>query len=284
MNTAAPDYERPVAVADGIFWVGFHDRESGLHCNPYLVTDGDEAVLIDGGSRPDFAAVMMKIMQTGVNPKRIRALIYDHFDPDLCGSIPNLEDIIGRDDLVIISDKANHMFLRHYQVGSRLAGFEELGHVFRFASGRELRLINTPYAHAAGSSLTFDPATGTLFSGDLFGSLGRDWELVLRLSDDCATCAHVNCPHGRSICPVPDLVDFHRLVMPSTAALRYALAQVMALPVAAIAPQHGSIIRGRRDILTVIDALLAAERVGIDRLPAADLTAQRTAFAQQLPE
>ena len=61
--------ESSVEIAGGIYWVGFHDTESGLHCNPYLIVDNDEAVVIDGGSRPDFATVMMNIMETGIDPK-----------------------------------------------------------------------------------------------------------------------------------------------------------------------------------------------------------------------
>jgi flavorubredoxin len=110
----ASGYDRPVEIGPGVFWIGFYDRESGLHCNHYLIVDGDEAVVIDGGSRPDFPVVMMKILQTGVTPSSIKALVYQRYDPDLCGSIPNFVDIVGNKDLVIISDKHNHMFIRHY--------------------------------------------------------------------------------------------------------------------------------------------------------------------------
>ncbi len=40
------DYENPVMVAEGIYWVGFYDNQSGLHCNPFdkrqtkFITDG----------------------------------------------------------------------------------------------------------------------------------------------------------------------------------------------------------------------------------------------------
>ncbi|MBU0972000.1 MAG: MBL fold metallo-hydrolase, partial [Proteobacteria bacterium] len=97
------DYSRAIEIAQGVFWVGYSDTLSGLHCNPYIIIDNDEAVVIDGGSRPDFPTVMMKILQTGIDPSRIKALIYQHYDPDLCGSIPNYEDIISRADLKIIS-------------------------------------------------------------------------------------------------------------------------------------------------------------------------------------
>lgn len=81
------DYEKVIPIADDIYWVGFYDKPSGLHCNPYLIIDGEEAVVIDGGSRPDFPTVMMKILQTGIEPSSITAMIYQHYDPDLVGSI-----------------------------------------------------------------------------------------------------------------------------------------------------------------------------------------------------
>ena len=96
-KTNAQNYEGLVEIAEGIYWVGFYDAQSGLHCNPYLIVDHDEALVIDGGSRPGFATVMMKIMQTGIAPKQIQALVYQHYDLDLCGSIPNFEDIINKD-------------------------------------------------------------------------------------------------------------------------------------------------------------------------------------------
>ena len=86
------DFTRPITIAEGVHWVGFYDRDAGLHCNPYLVVDGGEAVLIDGGSLPDFPVVLTKILQTGIHPGAIRALVYQHIDPDLCGSMARFEE------------------------------------------------------------------------------------------------------------------------------------------------------------------------------------------------
>lgn len=58
--------KEPVSIADGIYWVGYSDDNRGLHCNPYLIIEGDEAVLIDGGNRDDFSTVMLKILRTGL--------------------------------------------------------------------------------------------------------------------------------------------------------------------------------------------------------------------------
>jgi flavorubredoxin len=259
------DLERSVEIAEGVFWVGFYDEPAGLHCNPYLIVDNDEAVVIDGGSRPDFATVMMKILQTGIAPGQINGLLYQHYDPDLCGSIPNFEDIIKRDDLNIISDSANLMFIRHYSVATRLLPISRINYRYEFSSGRTLQFIRTPYSHSGGSFVTFDPQSGILFSSDLFGSLGMEWELFLKLRPDCMGCFELsNCSLKRTICPINDILDFHRSVMPSTKALKYALEQILDVPFKMIAPQHGSIINDRKVMHYVFEQLINLTDVGID--------------------
>jgi len=259
------DLETSVEIADGIYWIGFFDEQAGLHCNPYLIIDNDEAVVIDGGSRPDFATVMMKILQTGIAPNQIIALLYQHYDPDLCGSIPNFEDIIKRNDLKIISDSSNLMFIRHYSVATGLLPISKLNYQFRFSSGRTLQFVKTPYAHSGGSIVTFDETSGILFTSDLFGSLGLEWELFLKLRPECMECVNrKECPSKRTNCPLDDILNFHKTVMPSCQALRYSLEQILDIPFTAIAPQHGSIIDNKEIMRYVFERLSTLEDVGID--------------------
>ena len=259
------DPEGSVEIAEGVYWVGFYDEQAGLHCNPYLIVDNDEAMVIDGGSRPDFATVMMKILQTGIVPNQIVALLYQHYDPDLCGSIPNFEDIIKRNDLRVISDSENLMFIRHYSVTTPLLPISKLNYQYTFSSGRTLKFVKTPYAHSGGSFVTFDPQSGILFSSDLFGSLGLDWELFLNLKPACINCvSFASCPQNRSICPVKDILNFHKTVMPSAKALKYALEQMLEIPFTMIAPQHGSIIKDKKIMRYVFELLATLKGVGID--------------------
>jgi flavorubredoxin len=267
MNDAEPvAYDKPVEIAEGVHWVGFWDEHSRLHCNPYLIVEGQEAVLIDAGSRSDFSSVMMKILQTGINPHMIRRLIYHHYDPDLCGSIPNFETIIGRDDLKIISHRANNIFIKYYGVSSPRLCIETMQWEFRFATGRTLTFVRTPYAHAEGSFVTFDHQTGTLFSSDLFGSYDQEWDLFLRLHPSCATCdLSMPCRAGRHECPLRGIIEFHTNLMTSTAALQFALQQIEHLPIQRIAPQHGSVIDRDDDVCIVLERLRGLQPVGIDR-------------------
>ncbi len=261
----ATGYDNPIEIAEGIFWVGFYDRQSGLHCNPYLIVDNDEALVIDGGSRPDFPTVMMKILQTGIAPNQIKSLIYQHYDPDLCGSIPNFESIIKRRDLKIISATENLMFIRHYSVSSSLFSLREEDFQFVFSSGRTLQFIKTPYSHSAGSFITFDPESKIIFSSDLFGSYGTEWELFLELKPECVECANLDdCPQGLPNCPINDILNFHKKIMPSCKALKYALERFLTLPFRNIAPQHGSIIRNEKEIKFIFKLLTSLTDVGID--------------------
>jgi flavorubredoxin len=260
-------YNRPVEIASGVFWVGFFDPNSGLHCNPYLIVEGDEAIVIDGGSRPEFATVMMKILQTGIAPSSIKALIYQHYDPDLCASLPNFEDLIDRSDLVTISDQENNIFIRHYSVTSQLLSLEAVDFRFVFSSGRTLRFIPTPYAHSPGSFATFDSTSGVLCTSDLFGSYGRQWDLYLQLGPECRQClSYERCPKRRPLCPLPDILAFHMKLMPSRAALRHALEQLSRVPFSLLAPQHGSVIRDPEDIILLFERLATLDNVGIERI------------------
>jgi flavorubredoxin len=267
MELKQPDYNSAISIADGIYWVGFYDVQSGLHCNPYLIVDGNEAVVIDGGSRPDFPTVMMKILETGISTSSIIALIYQHYDPDLCGSVGHFEDIIDRSDLKIISHKENNMFIRHYAISSRLISHDAINSEFLFSSGRKLQFINTPYAHSSGSFVTFDTKTRVLFTSDLFGSYGAKWDLFLYLNPECHTCQDLTrCVRGETYCPIPDLLRFHQQIMTSEKALRYAIQVIGEIPAVMLAPQHGSVLSGPKDIETVSCRLLSLKGVGIDRI------------------
>jgi flavorubredoxin len=267
MTNQERNYERPIEVADKIYWVGFQDRTSDLHCNPYLVLAGDQAVLIDAGSRPHFAVVMMKILQTGIAPEQIVALIYHHIDPDLCGSLSNMIDICTNPELKIISAQQNNIFLSYYierEKRALLKSAEEYGNQFTFG-GRTLTFYKTPYAHTAGSFVTYDIRTKTLFTSDLFGSISKQWDLFAQLADDCYVCKdHDRCILGNAYCPLPDIWDFHREVMPSGSALRHAADVMKELDIERIAPQHGSVFTKKGDIDFLIQKLGMLDRVGID--------------------
>ncbi len=268
VNPGVINLEGPVLIGEGVYWVGSSEGHENLHCNPYLVVQDGKAVLIDGGNRTDFSVVMTKILRTGVDPRNIVALIYQHYDPDLCGSMVNLLGLCSNPDLKVISMDVDHLFIQYYIDGEmrrRLSSIEELDYNF-YWHGRHLKFIPTPFAHCAGSFATFDTRTKILFSSDLFGSLSGQWNLFSGLMEECADCgSYDSCPLGRDYCPVPDFLEFHRNVMPTKRAVSYALDRFEELEVETVAPQHGSVIRGESNVKAVMHILRGVEGVGIDR-------------------
>jgi flavorubredoxin len=259
------DYDRPLKIAEGTYWVGLFDPEAGWLSSPYLIVDNGEAVLIDAGSRYDFATVIMKTVQAGVVPSSISALIYQNYNPRLWGSLDHLENLIGRNDLKIISDRANLRFMQHHSRGAALMSLDDIDHRFVLRSGRCLEFINTPFAHSAGSFTTFDRKTGVLFTGDLFSSYISRWSLLLRLEPKCRACKTIGICVDQH-CRVQDILRFHQDMMSSERALKLALDRIAALPFSTIAPQHGSILDNSEDIIVLCELLASLKGVGIDAI------------------
>ncbi|MBC8059436.1 MAG: MBL fold metallo-hydrolase [Clostridiaceae bacterium] len=264
-NNSKLNYDEPIELNNGVYWIGFVDNKHSLQCNPYIIIEGDEAVLIDGGSRPDFSKIMMKILQIGLEPSIITRLIYHHYDPDLCGSISNFEEIIGNEDLKIISHSENNIFIKHYSVSSPLLSITNMNYEFIFKTGRKLKFITTPYSHSPGSFITFDEKSGILFSSDLFGSYDMKQALFLQMDEDCSVCNdYTKCGHGSSYCALNGIFYFQRKIMTSEKALKIALDKIKKLNAKVVAPQHGSIINNEKSIKIVIEKLQELKGIGID--------------------
>jgi len=136
---------------------------------------------------------------------------------------------------------------------------------FEFKTGRKLRFFRTPYAHSTGSFMTYDTLTGTLFSSDIFGSYDKDWELFTVIGNKCGNCSPTEfCKHDGNLCQIKGILDFHKRIMTSNKALRYAMYQMRDINPVTVAPQHGGVVRGREWINTVITYLENHEGIGID--------------------
>ena len=232
------DNNGAVEVAEGVYWIGFFDDESQLNSNPYLIIDGDEAVLIDPGSIPDFPVIMRKVVEL-INPESISTLVAAHQDPDVCGNLPVIEDVVNRDDLKIVAHSTTQKLIYHYGVKSELYAVDEHGYQLTLKSGRELQFIFTPYLHSPGAIATYDPKTKILFSSDIFGSLSKSKELFA----------------GDSF---PQSMDqWHEIIMPSNALLQNALSTFEKMDIDMILPQHGSLIPKERvaEAITHLKAL-----------------------------
>jgi len=220
-----PNYSRkPVQIADRIWWVGHILPNDPFQCHVYLIENGDQSILIDPGSMLTFRHTLAKIEQI-IPFSNIRYFICHHQDPDITSCLPLIDQITSRSDAVILSHWRAIALLKHLGLNMPFACVEEMGWKIDLG-GRQLECIFTPYLHFPGAFCTFDPASGTLFSSDLFGGFTEKWQLFA--SDET---------YFEAIRP------FHEHYMPSRDILFNCLCKLEKYPLLRIAPQHGSIIQ-----------------------------------------
>jgi flavorubredoxin len=229
------DYDNSIAVTRDIHWVGFYDKEANLHCNPYIMIDEDEVLFFDPGSIPHFPTVMRKVIDL-VNPKDISIIIASHQDPDICGNLAVVEDVIENPDLLIAAHSYSIRFIRYYGVHSNFYPVEEQDFKIALKSGRQLEFIFTPYLHSPGSIMTYDPESQSLFSSDIFGALDVNWELFA----------------GDNF--IEPMNDFHKIYMPGNQLLKHCMLKLEKMNIRRILPQHGSILEGKQ-VQTAIQQL-----------------------------
>ena len=220
------DFTQAIEIAKNIYWVGMYLENDPFQCHPYFIENGNESILIDPGSMLEFDAVVKKI-NTVSSMSHIKYIILHHQDPDLAASVPEMEKLIDRDDLLIITHSRMVPLVKHYMIKS--AYYEIDKHQYKLDS-RDLHLafLTTPYCHSPGAFVTYEPSTKTLFSGDIFGGIEESWEFYAR--DDYFEKAK----------------QFHAEYMPSRDIFNYALSKIETLDINLIAPQHGSIIEKER--------------------------------------
>lgn len=218
------DLDRAVQVAERIWWVGHRQENDLFQCHVYLIEQGEQSVLLDPGSVLTFRHTLRKIEEI-VPFSHVRYFVCHHQDPDITGVLPLIDQMVSRDDAVLVTHWRTQTLIKHYGL-SHLPFWLVDAHDWKLSlADRCLEFVFTPYAHFPGAICTFDPVSRILFSSDLFGGLTPEFALVAQ--DE---------RYFEAIRP------FHEHYMPSRDILGYALRAIERHPVRLIAPQHGSII------------------------------------------
>lgn len=215
--------KQPVEVAERVWWVGHVQENDAFQCHVYLIEQGEQSILFDPGSKLTFAHTLNKIEQI-IPFSYIRYFVCHHPDPDIAGALPLIDEMVCREDAVIVAHWRAKALLKHYALKMPFWLIDE--HEWQLQlQDRLLKFVLTPYAHFPGAFCTFDSCTGALFSSDIFGGFTEAFSLVAK--DE----SYFEC-----------LRPFHEHYMPSREILTYALTQLEKHPVKLILPQHGSII------------------------------------------
>ena len=227
------DFSKAVEIAQNIFWVGMYLENDSFQCHPYLIKNGDESILIDPGSMLEFEETIRKV-KTIVDIKDIKYIVLHHQDPDLVAAVPEIEKLIGRDDLQIVTHSRTTVVIKHYLIKAPYYEIDKNENQLITPNGFKLEFLTTPYCHAPGAFVSYEPITKTLFSGDIFGGIEESWEFY---ADETY---------------FEKAKLFHQEYMPSKDIFNYALNKIEKLDINLIAPQHGSVIE-KKYIADLID-------------------------------
>jgi diguanylate cyclase (GGDEF)-like protein len=260
--------DSPVQIADDVWWVGMRLENDVFQCHAYLIENGDESVLLDPGSPLTIAATMDKVRQ--ITPvDSIRYLVCHHPDPDIAAGLRDLSVMLGRDDVLVVTEWRAQALLKHY--GHRFGYYRVEDHDWKvpLTATRDLEFQLTPYLHFPGAMVSYDTGTRTLFSSDLFGGFVPD-SAVLEADD----IDYV----------IDNAKPFHQHYMPSTELLSAGLARIQHRwpEIDWIAPQHGHVIPG--PLVEPAFAALSTIACGVFTLADADVDLQRLLHLSQAKE
>ena len=223
MHKPQHDFKDAIEIAQDIYWIGMYLENDPFQCHPYLIKNADESILIDPGSMLEFKETVRKVKSI-VDIKSIKYIVLHHQDPDLVAAVPEIEKLIARDDLLIVTHSRMSLLIKHYLVTSDYYEIDKNDNQLTTPNGYRLDFRTTPYCHSPGAFVSYEPKTKTLFSGDIFGGLEESWEFY---ADETYFLK---------------AKQFHQEYMPSKDIFNYALNKIEKLDINLIAPQHGSII------------------------------------------
>ena len=175
-NPIRYDSEHAIEIAEGVFHLGVQDEANVWANIPYLIVSGDEAAIIDPGSaKPDFFQVVLRKIRDVLDPRRIKHIVVQHQDPDLCAAMRLLEPMISPDYELRCPLEAK-LLIQHYGLSREAIAVDD-DDTLVFGAGRTLAFAMTPYCHFIGSMVTYDPQSKLLFSSDAFGGFSDSNEL-----------------------------------------------------------------------------------------------------------
>jgi len=155
------------SLGSGYFRVGSKALQGSLQCNPYLLVEGNEALLFDPGPAQDVEALMENIASI-ITLDTVKYVVLHNQDPDLVSTIPRLE-ALGM-HFTVVTHTMTWPFVQGCGAVSPSCLADEHGYVLKLESGKILKFISTPYLQFPGAIVTYDETAKFLLSGNLFAA------------------------------------------------------------------------------------------------------------------
>jgi flavorubredoxin len=218
-----------------------------VQANQHLIVHGDEAMILDPGGHKVYAKVLSAT--TGeLKGAKLKHLFLSHQDPDIVAAANGW---LMTTDVDAWCSALWIRFVPHFGldrlVEDRLHPIPDEGMVIEIG-GAELVVLPAHFLHSCGNFHIYDPVSRILYTGDLGASVGIEYREVKDFD------AHLQVMEG-----------FHRRYMASQEAMRLWVDMVRPLDIEMIAPQHGAVFRGRRNVDLFLD-WCAGLACGVDRM------------------
>ncbi|MET3617599.1 flavorubredoxin [Peptoniphilus olsenii] len=167
-----------VPIKDDIYFIGTNDRQTplfegmwplpnGVAYNSYLIK-GDKNIIVDL-VRVNTVSVYMNKIRELLDGEELDYIIINHMEPDHSSAIKAVLDIYPNVK-IITNKKAVDMLNIYYEVTENIEVVKE-GDTLELGN-RKFTFYMTPMVHWPESMVTYEEATKTLFSQDIFGGFG----------------------------------------------------------------------------------------------------------------
>ncbi|WP_350449880.1 MBL fold metallo-hydrolase [Aminobacterium mobile] len=205
------------------------EEEGIVQTNQYVILSGKDVVLLDPGGAHVFPRVLANVAEL-FELKDIKHIFYSHQDPDVSSGITLWLSMTERSQVYISGLWTR--FLPHFGIYDhrRITAIPDKGGVISLSNGCTMKLIPSHFLHSTGAFSLYDPTSRILFTGDIGAAIfpqGGRYPVVENFEK------HIQYMEG-----------FHKRYMASNNVCRRWVKQISSLDIAAIAPQHGAVIRG----------------------------------------
>ena len=139
--------------------------ENGTTYNSFLIR-GEKIALVDT-SHAKFRQLYLDTLTGLINPADIDYLVVSHTEPDHSGLIKDLLQM--NPDIVVVGAKVAMQFLDNLIHQPYQQMIVKNGDRLDLGNGHELEFVSAPNLHWPDTILTYDHATQTLFTCDVFG-------------------------------------------------------------------------------------------------------------------
>ncbi|MBP3228228.1 MAG: FprA family A-type flavoprotein [Bacteroidaceae bacterium] len=240
-------------ILPNIHYVGVNDRTKhrfeglwrlpqGISYNSYVLDGGSATALIDT-VEADFFPEFLQKLRAVLGDRPVDFLVVNHMEPDHSGAIALLRQVYPK---VRIVGNAKTLDMVQGYYGQRRDDDVEVKQGDTLQVGdRTLQFHLVPMLHWPETMVTFDAATGTLFTGDAFGCYGALNGAVLDRDMDTA-------PY------LPETERYYATILGKYGTpVQQALKRLAPLPITAICPTHGPVWTGDgvRAIIDTYDRL-----------------------------